>query len=117
MSFVPFDFTLARPDKGWRVGRVILGLTTSPFNLPDILANIAYYMPISTLGFFVLRRRMGWMTTLVALVVGGAALSFGVEFAQQWTRTRVSSWSDVVANVLGLVVGLGSQSRSNRSLV
>ena len=108
MSFVPFDFTFSRPDKGWRAGRVILGLTTSPFNLPDILANIAYYMPIATIGFFVLRRRMGWLATTVSILVLGSALSFGVEFGQQWTRTRVPSWSDLMANVLGLVVGLGT---------
>jgi len=107
MSFVPFDLALSRPDKGWRAGRVILGLATSPFNLPDILANIAYYVPISTLGFFVLRRRIGWLAATLVILIAGSAMSFGVEFAQQWTHSRVSSWADFAANTVGLVLGLG----------
>lgn len=107
MSFVPFDLTLTQPDRGWRAGRVILGLSTSPFNLPDILANIAYYVPISMLGFFVFRRRVGWFAASFAVLVGGAALSFGVEYGQQWTLSRVPAWPDFVANVLGLTLGLG----------
>lgn len=106
MSFVPFDLTLSPPDRGWRAGRVFLGLGISPFNLPDILANIAYYVPVSTLGFFVFRRRMGSIAAMLMILVLGSALSFGVEFAQQWTVSRIPAWADFVANVIGLLVGL-----------
>lgn len=106
MSFVPFDLTLTPPDRGWRTGRIVLGLDTGTFNLPDILANIAYYVPISAIGFFVLRRRIGSIGATLAILCFGSALSFGVEFAQQWTLTRVSAWADFMANVIGLFVGL-----------
>lgn len=106
MSFVPFDLTLTPPDRGWRAGRVFLGLDTGTFNMPDILANIAYYVPISAIGFFVLRRRVGSIGATLAILCFGSALSFGVEFAQQLTLTRVPAWADFMANVIGLFVGL-----------
>lgn len=106
MSFVPFDLTLTPPDRGWRAGRLFLGLDTGISNLPDILANIAYYVPISAIGFFVVRRRIGAIAAPIAILIFGSALSFGVEFAQQWTLTRIPAWADFVANVIGLLVGL-----------
>src|SRR5947208_9490480 len=50
LSFVPFDFTGHRPARIAGHGRIVLGLGTAPYNIPDILANIAYYAPLGALG-------------------------------------------------------------------
>jgi len=106
LSFVPFDFTAHPQSVTPRMGRVIAGLGTRPFNLPDILANICYYTPLGAFAYGVLRRRgRGRIVSAMLLIMVGGGLSFGVEFVQRWTTNRVPAWADVVSNVLGLMTG------------
>jgi len=105
MSFVPFDF--ARTPHWGTAEREFLGLGRGPLSLPDILANLALYVPLGVLGFAAGRRR-GWgrlSSTAVSLMFA-AGLSFLVEQGQRWVIVRVSTWADVTANTLGCFVGI-----------
>lgn len=105
MSFVPFDFT--RTPHWGTAEREFLGLGRGPLSLPDILANLALYVPLGVLGFTAGRRR-GWgrlSSTAVSLMFA-AGLSFLVEQGQRWVIVRVSTWADVTANTLGCFVGI-----------
>ncbi len=100
---VPFDF-VGPVDRE----HTIAGLHADGVHVPDILANIALYVPIGALGCAELRR-VG-LRTLPA--IGGAILlagaeSFAVEQAQRFIGSRFASWVDVTANVLGGVIGAG----------
>ena len=104
MSFVPFDFTAAGTP--WSGPGLVLGLQARPLSLADIIANIALYVPLGAGAFAVLRRR-GWrrlfstpFTLLLATV-----LSLLIEHSQHWVAARVPAWPDVVANVLGAILG------------
>jgi glycopeptide antibiotics resistance protein len=100
LSLLPFDFTGQR--------RVTIGLKwfegliLSPSKMADILANIAMYMPLGALAAWCLRRD-GWtrITSLLGAVTLGGTLSYLVERLQCHTISRVPSWVDVVANLLG----------------
>lgn len=102
MSFVPFDFVRhpASPAGAfWE-------LAFRPFNLRDILANIAIFVPVGAGVYAILRRRgTGCLFSGLLAVVAACILSFSIEFGQRWVASRVSTWVDVTANGLGAMVG------------
>jgi glycopeptide antibiotics resistance protein len=105
VSFVPFDFT--RHPHQVSGSREFLGLALASFSIHDILANIAVYIPFGALGFAVLRRRrLGCLVSALLAIVVGGLLSFTVEWGQRWVTSRVSSWVDVSANILGSGLGI-----------
>lgn len=106
VSFVPFDFV--KPSPRSAPFREICGLPVVPSGLPDILANIAVYVPLGALAFAVWRRRgLNRLLSLVPSLIVAAFLSFVVEQGQRWIGSRVASWIDVTANVTGCLVGAG----------
>jgi VanZ family protein len=105
VSFVPFDFT-SHPQYGPR-SHLVWGLVWASFGIPDILANIAVYVPLGGMAFaFWRRRRMRRILSGMAALVFAGALSFVVEQGQHWVASRVASWTDVVANALGGLLGM-----------
>lgn len=101
---VPFDFKWSVPDRAgpglyWR-------LHIAGANIPDIFANIGVYLPLGGLAFLVFRRRrLGAVTAGALAILGAAGMSFALESAQYYVGSRVPSWADVVANVLGAWLG------------
>ncbi len=105
ISFVPFDFTRHPPS--WSGATFLWGLAFAPPNMPDILANIALYTPLGALAYAVCRRRrLGRMASGALVLLSTSLLSFLIEHGQHWVRSRVSSWVDVVANGLGILLGI-----------
>ncbi len=103
MSFVPFDFTRTAAFDG---RGVIWGLALQPFSIPDILANIAIYVPLGALFFAVLRRcGLGRIVATMVTLLFATLLSFLVEQGQHWVASRVSTWVDVTCNALGAALG------------
>jgi VanZ family protein len=84
----------------------------------DVVTNVLAYVP---LGFF-LARFFGARGVSAAAAVGatvvGAALSFGVEFLQQFLPGRTASSLDLATNTVGTLVGaaLSSPLRSDGRL-
>jgi len=106
VSFVPFDFAKPSPRPAQTV--VVCGLPVVRSGLPDILANIAVYVPLGALAFAVWRRRrLGRVLSLLPSLLLAAILSFLVEQGQRWIGSRVASWVDVTANSLGCLLGAG----------
>lgn len=103
MSFVPFDFTKAVKFDG---RGVVWGLALHPFNVPDIFANIAIYVPLGVLFFAVLRRRgLGRIVATMVTLLFASLLGFLIEQGQHWVISRVSTWVDVTSNALGAALG------------
>ncbi len=104
VSFVPFDF--AKPTPHPTPFREICGLPIVPSGLPDILANIAVYVPLGALVFAVWRRRgVGRILSVIASLIFALVISFLVEQGQRWIGSRVASWIDVTANATGCLIG------------
>ena len=71
----------------------------------DMLINVLAYVP---LGFLLARawgRRIPVAAAALLATLGGAALSFAMESAQQYLPSRVASLSDVLTNSLGTLLG------------
>jgi VanZ family protein len=71
----------------------------------DVIANILGFMPFGFVlcGFFALSRPRG-RAILISTLVGGL-LSFSVEFLQYYIPRRDSSWTDVISNTTGTLLG------------
>ena len=105
LSFVPFDLTTSPPTRSGP--GYIFGLDITGASVADILANLAFYVPLGALGFIALRRRrLGGLLAASVAVVLAAILSLTVEHGQHWLESRVASWVDVITNVLGAGLGV-----------
>jgi len=104
MSLIPFGF-VATPS--WDPTARYFGyLRLDDISMTDVIANIGIYAPVGGLAFWALRRRKVWrLVALIGAVFFGYLLSFAIEHAQHWLEARVSSWTDVVANSLGTMLG------------
>jgi VanZ family protein len=100
-TLIPFDFR-------WPAGRgrVFEGLGQGRSGLPDLLSNIALYLPLGVLFHVVLTRSVGhpWIAVLAA-TTAAAAVSVSCELLQVFSLTRVSSVTDFGANVGGAFFG------------
>jgi VanZ family protein len=104
VSFVPFDFTKPSPRPASHV--IVLGLAAVRSGIPDVLANVAVYVPLGALAFAVCRRRkLGRVLSIIPSLFLAVILSFLVEQGQRWIGSRVASFIDVTANSLGALFG------------
>jgi VanZ family protein len=103
-SLIPF-----RPDFGGGPGadgERLFGLPVSGLSYPDAMSNIMAYVPLG--GLLALRfwgRTRSLLTGTLAALVLCVGLSYGVEYVQQYTATRISSAGDVLCNAAGAAVG------------
>ncbi|MFQ5429776.1 MAG: VanZ family protein [Phycisphaerae bacterium] len=104
-SLVPFDFIGTAASV--RPARAFLRLGFAPHNLPDIVANMGYYLPLGMLGYLALRRlACRGVVSAAGTIVAAGLLSLLIEEVQYYIASRVSSWVDVTANVLGATLGV-----------
>gem|GEM_PF-1368659 len=105
VSFVPFDITASPSDRSGP--GYVFGLGITGASVADILANLAFYVPLGALGYIAFRRRkLSGVLSGCAAVALAALLSFAIEHGQHWLVSRVASWVDVITNVLGAGVGV-----------
>lgn len=107
---IPFNFVHDRQT----VFTHIEGLRANPFvtpegrrriSGPDFTGNIALFLPFGLFGMWGLRRPESPAARVVALGAASLILSVSVETLQLFTVDRTSSWTDVLANTSGGVVG------------
>lgn len=105
VSFVPFDLISSPPARSGP--GYVFGLSITSASVADILANLAFYVPLGALSFIALRRRrLGGVLAACVAVALAAILSLTVEHGQHWIESRVASWVDVITNVLGAGIGV-----------
>lgn len=74
------------------------------FHAADTLINVLAYVPLGLLLAHWRRYRHSPLTILT-VTIAGAALSFAMEFTQQFLPSRVSSFDDLVTNTAGTLIG------------
>jgi len=100
-SLYPFAFRIPAPDIG-PVATLLASVRVWP-GRADALANVLLYMPF---GFcFVLGARTHRYRLLAVATVAGGLLSLAMELTQYYDAWRVTSFSDVVTNTLGTLLG------------
>ena len=71
------------------------------YDLVDFLANILFFVPVGLIGALLLPRRLWWLA-----MPAGLLLSAALELGQAaFLPERCASWTDVLANTLGAVLG------------
>lgn len=98
------------PFSGWQEqGLEFLSVLSLPlwsqYTWFDAVANLLVYFPF---GFFLgltlrIRHGMGWSILLATM--GGAILSFMMEYAQMYLPVRISSNLDLLTNICGTLAG------------
>lgn len=71
----------------------------------DIVANIVAYVPLGFFACLAIRRWLSWPLALTFAVLGGAALSAGLEITQNYLPSRVASNLDLASNSGGVLLG------------
>ena len=71
----------------------------------DTVVNLLAYFPFGLLLGLTLRARLGAGWTLLLAIMGGAALSAAMEYAQMYLPSRTSSNLDLLANSAGALAG------------
>ena len=102
-----FPFEFFRPETATcRLGSFWRCFNPRPDGVDDFVENILLFLPFG-FAWACWSCRKGWGRFWgpgVALVAG-AGLSFAVEFLQLFLPTREASWSDVLSNALGSLLG------------
>jgi VanZ family protein len=107
---IPFHFTADRALIADKLSRLRLNPLISPdtgrrVSIPDLVQNIALFIPFGALGVMVLRQERAAPTAIVGATVLAAGLSAAVETLQLFEIGRTTSVSDFCANVSGALSG------------
>ncbi|MDX2473609.1 MAG: VanZ family protein [Candidatus Krumholzibacteria bacterium] len=103
LTLFPFDLTAGSWATAFTARFVF-----RPINDPlDFLVNIMLFMPLGAgLGGWFLPGGRGGRRAWVLVALGGALLSAGIEGAQVLLPSRSPTLADILANALGLLVGV-----------
>ncbi|MEQ6340765.1 MAG: VanZ family protein [Gammaproteobacteria bacterium] len=86
----------------------------------DWVANIVLYIPLSLLAFASVtrNRETAFLRTVKALVIfsGCLLLAIGVEFAQLYFPARTVSKNDIIAETIGIIIGISFWGVASRRL-
>jgi hypothetical protein len=88
--------------------RNLFVFTDPLFSLADCIANVAAFIPLAPLMFFMFpsharRRHLAWI--VVASILVGVMTSGTIEFSQRWIMGRVPCVQDLAYNLLGALLG------------
>ena len=102
-TLYPFNF-LAGAHPG-DLGALLIASLQVRSGRGDILSNVVLFLPF---GFFAMQAwlaRAPRLLRLIVVVVAGALLSFGIEYAQTYLPQRTPSLYDIMLNTFGTFVG------------
>lgn len=109
-SLVPFEIRHHTLAQAWESFRHIPYLKLGVASRADWIANIVLYIPFAFFAsawlgsgrYFFSRRPARALSVFAA----GAALAVGVEFTQIWFAPRTVSLNDIIAEIIGTVLGI-----------
>ena len=100
-SLYPFSWEAAGVDPlGFLTGR---WAAVAP--RADNLANVLAYLPLGVLLALLLQRLGSFAVRVILATLAGVALSFSMEFSQQYLPGRVPSQADLATNGCGALIG------------
>ena len=99
-----------QPFAGWRLPpNEVLGFLTAAWpryiTATDIALNVAAYLPLGAMLFFVLRPPLAAAIACILATLLAAALSLTLESVQMFLPTRIASNIDLMSNSAGAAVG------------
>jgi glycopeptide antibiotics resistance protein len=80
----------------------------------DFIANVLFYIPLGFFAILAIGDGIGGRLRITLVVVTGAVLSTWMELAQYFDEDRVTSATDLYANVIGTVLGAIAGSLTGR---
>ena len=109
-SLLPFEIRSKSLSEGWEIFRHIPYLQLSIQARADWIANIILYVPFA---FFA----CGWLAgrektfvhrlgRIAMLLTVGMLLAVTVEFTQIWFEPRTVSLNDIIAEIIGIIIGI-----------
>ncbi len=107
---IPFHFTADRALVADKLSRLrfnplISSDTGRRVSIPDVIQNIALFIPFGALGIIALRQQRSELTALIGTTALAAVLSAAVETLQLFELDRTTSMSDFCANIAGALFG------------
>ena len=109
-SLVPFELRHKTLAEAWQFFRHVPYLKLGVASRADWIANIVLYIPFA---FFA----SGWLShysgisgrrfiRIVLVFAAGASLAVAVEFTQIWFAPRTVSLNDIIAEIIGTLIGI-----------
>ncbi len=107
LTLFPFDFSFSIRMQGHTLAdALLLGSSPKPTGFLNSLLNVLLFVP---LGFGIAgqlrKRNRSWALTGALAFLGGALVSYTVEFLQFYIPERNSGWDDIFTNSAGSFVG------------
>lgn len=89
-------------------GRSFKDMRFYGFSQSDFLKNIAFFVPYGALFSAIIRKRyaVGYVATLLIVIMVGGLLSCVIEGLQLFLQTRSTGMTDIVGNMLGSGLGM-----------
>lgn len=109
-SLVPFEIRHKTLTEAWQLFQHIPYLRLGIVSRADWIANIVLYVPYSFFACVWLMvdnqlSRANYLRIFLVLV-GGVSLAVGVEFTQIWFAPRTVSLNDIIAEIIGTIIGI-----------
>jgi VanZ family protein len=100
-----YPFVFRQPGYGLGPMRTLLDSWRHTPSRGDFVANILFYTPLGFFAILAIDKRIGGLLRIALVVATGTALSTLMELAQYYDPGRVTSATDLYANVTGTALG------------
>jgi len=110
-----YPFVFRQPVDGLGPARALLATWRETPSRGDFIANVLFYMPFGFFAILAIGDGTGRLLRIAPVVMTGALLSTCMELAQYFVDDRVTSATDLYANVTGTVLGAIAGSLTGRN--
>ncbi len=108
MTLYPFTFALPGQHSVTTIYAGAQHGSSADASIKDVVRNVLLFVPFGMASALLLRKRQWrFRRVMVFALIAGVSLSAMVELLQLLLPQRESSWSDVLTNGIGALVGIG----------
>ena len=100
-----YPFVFRQPVYGIGPARTLLESWRDKPSRGDFIANMLFYMPLGFFAILAISNRIGGLLRIALVLATGTVLSTLMELAQYYDPGRVTSATDLYANVAGTALG------------